>query len=123
MIVVATDAPITSRYLERLAGRAILGISQTGSYMANGSGDFVIAFSTHPTLRIPHTGIQRLVGSEELTNEATSPLFQAAKEAAEEAVYNSLLQASTMAGYRGRKAEALPIDRLKELLRKYGRTS
>jgi D-aminopeptidase len=123
MIVVATDAPITSRNLERLATRAILGISQTGSYIANGSGDYVIAFSTHPTLRIPHAGTQRLVGAAELTNEAVSPLFQAVKEAAEEAVYNSLLQSTTMEGYRGRQSEALPIDRLKALLRKYGRNS
>jgi D-aminopeptidase len=122
MIIVATDAPMASRNLGRLAKRAILGISQTGSYIANGSGDFVIAFSVHTTMRIPHSGPQRLVGAPELSNDSISPLFQAAKEATEEAVYNALLQAVSMEGYRGNKAEALPLERLKALLRKYGRS-
>jgi D-aminopeptidase len=122
MIVVATDAPITARNLGRLAKRAVLGISQTGSYIANGSGDFVIAFSVCPALRITHSGSTRLTGAPELSNEALSPMFQAVKEATEEAVYNSLFQAVSMEGYRGMKVEALPLDRLKLLLRKYGRS-
>lgn len=119
MIVVATDAPLTSRNLGRLAKRAVLGLAKTGSAISNGSGDFVIAFSTDPSLRIPHAGRQRLVGGPELSNDAVSPLFQAVKEATEEAVYNSLLQATTMEGYGGIEVEALPIDRLKVLLEKY----
>jgi D-aminopeptidase len=121
MIIVATDAPMTARNLGRLAKRAMLGISQTGSYIANGSGDFVIAFSVNPALRIPYAGSHRLIGAPELSNEAVSPMFQAVKEATEEAVYNSLLQAVSMEGYRGTKVEAIPLERLKTLLRKYGR--
>ena len=122
MIIVATDAPMTSRNLGRLAKRAILGISQTGSFISNGSGDFVVAFSVHKTMRILHSGAPRLVGAPELSNDSLSPLFQATKEATEEAVYNALLQAVSMEGYRGHKAEALPLERLKALLRKYGRS-
>jgi D-aminopeptidase len=106
MIVVATDAPITSRNLERLGARAIVGLARTGSSMSNGSGDFVIAFSTVRGK------------TDELTNDQMSPLFQAVAEATEEAIYNSLLKARTVKGARG-TAEALPIDKVKEILRKY----
>jgi D-aminopeptidase len=106
MIVVATDAPIMSRNLERLGARAIVGLARTGSSMSNGSGDFVIAFSTARGK------------AEELTNEQMSPLFQAVAEATEEAIYNSLLKATMVKGARG-IAEALPIDKVKEILRKY----
>jgi D-aminopeptidase len=115
MIVLATNAPLSSRNLERLARRAVLGLARTGSYMANGSGDFVIAFST--VNLVPHQAARPVRAVEELENDAMSPLFLAAVESVEEAVYNSLTRATTIVGYRGAKAEALPIDRLRELLR------
>ncbi|HEY6146929.1 MAG TPA: P1 family peptidase [Thermoanaerobaculia bacterium] len=114
MIVLATDAPLSSRNLERLARRAVLGLARTGSYMSNGSGDFVIAFST--ANQVPHSPPRPLRATEELENEAVSPLFLAAVESVEEAVYNSLTRATTVTGHRGAKAEALPIDRLKTAL-------
>ncbi|HYK42684.1 MAG TPA: P1 family peptidase [Thermoanaerobaculia bacterium] len=114
MIVLATDAPLSSRNLERLARRAVLGLARTGSYMSNGSGDFVIVFST--ANQVPHTPARPVRAREELENDAVSPLFLAAVEAVEEAVYNSLTRATTVTGYRGAKAEALPIERLKSLL-------
>ncbi|MGE5715060.1 MAG: P1 family peptidase [Acidobacteriota bacterium] len=114
MIVLATDAPLSPRNLERLARRAVLGLARTGSYMANGSGDFVIAFSTANL--VPQAPARPVRAVEELENDAMSPLFLAAVESVEEAVYNSLARAATVAGYRGAKAEALPIDRLKALL-------
>ena len=114
MIVLATDAPLSSRTLERLARRAVLGLARTGSYMSNGSGDFVIAFST--ANQVPHTPLRPVRTTEELENDAVSPLFLAAVESVEEAVYNSLTRATTVTGHRGAKADALPIDRLKTLL-------
>lgn len=114
MIVLATDAPLSSRNLERLARRAVLGLARTGSYLANGSGDFVIAFSTAGP--IPHAAPGRTLRAEELTNEAMSPLFLAAVEAVEEAVCNSLLKATTVTGFGGHTAVAIPIDRLREIL-------
>ena len=114
MIVLATDAPLSARNLERLARRAVLGLARTGSYMANGSGDFVIAFST--ANQVPHTPPHPVRKTEELENDAVSPLFLAAVESVEEAVYNSLTRATTVTGHRAAKAEALPIERLKTLL-------
>jgi D-aminopeptidase len=114
MIVLATDAPLSSRNLERLARRAVLGLARTGSYMANGSGDFVIAFSTANL--VPHAPPRPVRAAEELENDAVSPLFLAAVESVEEAVYNSLTRATTVTGYRGARVEALPIERLKPLL-------
>jgi len=124
MIVVATDAPVDARNLKRLAARAMLGIGRTGSAGSNGSGDFVIAFSTAPELRIlfpkgstdPAPKPQPAVA---LSNEAMSPLFLAVIEATEEAVYNSLFRAKTITG-RGNTVEALPIEKTVEILRKYG---
>jgi D-aminopeptidase len=119
MIVVATDAPLESRDLRRLAARAVFGLARTGSSYSNGSGDYAIAFSTSPECRThhgeaaPHT--RRL-----LPAEAASPLFEAVLEATEEAVYNSLLRATTVSA-GGRTLEALPIPRLREVLKKYGR--
>jgi D-aminopeptidase len=115
MIVLATDAPLSSRNLERLARRAVLGLARTGSFMSNGSGDFVIAFSTKN--RVPHETKARTLAVEELSNDAVSPLFLAAVEAVEEAVYNSLLRAADLTGHQGHTGEALPVDRLRELLR------
>jgi D-aminopeptidase len=113
MIVVATDAPLSPRNLERLARRAILGLARTGSYLGNGSGDFVIAFSTRNP--VPHETRDALA-VEELPNDAASPLFLATVEAVEEAIYNSLLKATAVLGYQNRAGEALPLDRLRALL-------
>ncbi|MBW8878012.1 MAG: P1 family peptidase [Acidobacteria bacterium] len=115
MIVLATDAPLSSRNLERLAQRAILGLARTGSFLSNGSGDFVIAFSTRNLVPFEPKPLTRTV--EEVHNDAMSPLFLAAVEAVEEAVYNSLLRAADITGAEGHKSEALPIDKLRELLR------
>ena len=123
IIIVATDAPIDFRNLQRLAARSIMGLARTGSAASNGSGDYVIAFSTAAEVRIkqPAKGADLYQPREVklLSNDALSPLFMAAIEATEEAIYNSLLRASTLTG-QGRTVEALPIDRLKEILTKYG---
>ena len=118
MIVLATDAPLSPRNLERLARRAVLGLARTGGFMSNGSGDFVIAFSTRNRTD-PEAGPVRSI--DDLANGAKSPLFLATVEAVEEAVYNSLLAAETMVGRDGHRQEALPIDRLVQVLRRYGR--
>jgi D-aminopeptidase len=114
MIVLATDAPLSARNLERLARRAVLGLARTGSFVSNGSGDFVIAFST--ANRVPHDPPREPRQIEDLPNEAVSPLFLAAVETVEEAVYNSLTAAVTVTGRDGHTVEALPIDRLREIL-------
>lgn len=114
MIVLATDAPLSSRNLERLARRAVLGLGRVGSFMSNGSGDFVIAFSTKNL--VPHESKERSRAVEELENDAVSPLFLATVEAVEEAVYNSLLRATTVTGREGHAGEAIPIDRLRKAL-------
>lgn len=114
MIVVATDAPLSSRNLERLARRGVLGLARTGSFMSNGSGDFVIAFSTRN--RIPHEPKERTRTVEDLHNDAISPLFLAVVEAVEEAVYNSLLRATDVSGQAGNRGEAIPIAPLRGLL-------
>lgn len=116
MLVVATDAPLDARDLRRLAARAVFGLARTGSAYSNGSGDFAIAFSTSPDMRSRFnetTARTRQV----LPADATSPLFEAALEATEEAVYNSLFQATTVRSANG-IAEAIPIDKVRELLRK-----
>lgn len=117
MIVVATDAPLSSRNLERLAARTMVGLARTGSNMSNGSGDYAIAFSTAPECR-RRTGesLHKLV---ELPNASTTPLFQAVAEATEEAIYNSLFRATTVKGHRG-TVEALPLEPALELLKKAG---
>lgn len=106
MIVLATDAPLSPHNLNRLAKRAFLGMAATGSPSTNGSGDYVIAFSTNR-------------GSEVLPNSRLSPLFQAAKEATEEAIYNSLFMASGVLGRDGHVVDAIPFRRVLEILRKY----
>lgn len=117
MIVVATDAPLDARDLKRLAARAVFGLARTGSSFSNGSGDFAIAFSTHPALRTAF-GASAPVIRTVLPTDGVSPLFQAVLEATEEAVYNSLLRATTTTG-SGITVEALPIDRVRAILRKY----
>jgi D-aminopeptidase len=119
MVVVATDAPVDARNLKRLAARAMLGLGRAGSASTNGSGDYVIAFSTAPELRIRADDKAPLRHVDLLSNDAMSPLFLAVIEATEEAVYNSLLRATTVTG-RGHTIEALPIDKTVEILRKYG---
>jgi D-aminopeptidase len=122
MIVIATDAPLSDRNLERLASRAMMGLGRTGSFAGNGSGDYIIAFSTAE-------GVRRGTGGgggapphavAELPNAATSGLFQSVVEATEEAVINSLLRATTVTGRGGSTAEALPIEATLEVLRRYG---
>ncbi len=119
MIVVATDAPLDARDLGRLAARAVFGLARTGSSFSNGSGEFAIAFTTSPELRAKFGETAPRTRSI-LPAEATSPLFEAALEATEEAVYNSLLKATTVKG-KSATAEAIPVDRVKEILKKYGR--
>jgi D-aminopeptidase len=119
MIVVATDAPLADRNLERLAGRAVFGLGRTGSSYSNGSGDYAIAFSTAPGVRVRH-GDRQPRDHTLLPNDATSPLFQAALEATEEAVYNALFMATTTTG-NGTTIEAIPLDEVRRLLREYGR--
>lgn len=118
MIVVATDAPLDARLLERLASRAAAGLARTGSNFSNGSGDYVIAFSTAEAVR--RRGGEAAHGAQVLSNDAASPLFQAVAEATEEAIYNSLFRAETVRGQGGTVVEALPIPETLEILRKYG---
>jgi D-aminopeptidase len=114
MIVLATDAPLSPRNLERMAKRAAMGLARTGSYMSNGSGDFVIAFSTSNP--VSHTSESGLRNDEILGNDFTSPLFLATVEAVEEAVLNSIFKATTVTGFEGRTREALPIDLLEQMI-------
>ena len=116
IIVIATDAPLDHRQLRRLASRAMSGLARTGSSMTNGSGDYAIAFSTQN--RIKASDAKRNISV--LGNDAMSPLFQAVIEATEEAILNSLFKATTVTG-NGRTVEALPLEQVKEILRKYGR--
>jgi D-aminopeptidase len=119
VIVIATDAPADARNLKRMAARAMLGLGRTGSSGSNGSGDYAIAFSTAPELRIRIDDKSPIRQVELLTNDAMSPLFLAVIEATEEAIYNSLLRATTVTG-NGHTVEALPMDKTEEILRKYG---
>lgn len=127
IIVIATDAPLDSRNLNRLAARAMMGLARTGAAGSNGSGDYAIAFSTSLDVRIRtrnqdgqnERNTPRNVKT--LANDAVSPLFLAVIEATEEAIYNSLFKANTTSG-RGKTVEALPLDRTLEILRKHGLT-
>jgi len=119
MIIVATDAPLDSRNLKRLAARAMLGLARTGGYASNGSGDYVIAFSTAKENRIAHQPGSRVQNQFTLVNDETSPLFLAVVEATEEAIINSLLMATTTRGFAGHVVEALPIERTLQILKKY----
>ncbi|ANO53233.1 aminopeptidase [Woeseia oceani] len=118
MMVVATDAPLTARALDRVAKRAMMGLARTGSFASNGSGDYVIAFSTNPDVRRPREGMEPFVAPS-LTNEAMSPLFAATVEATEEAIYNAIFKATTVESSRG-KREAIPLDDLMRVLKKHG---
>ena len=118
MIVVATDAPLRARSLERLAKRAMLGLARTGGIAASGSGDYAIAFSTAAELRLHSPSESGSDVGRELPGDELSPLFLAVIEATEEAILNALFQAETMTGAGGRTVEALPVDRLLPLLRR-----
>jgi D-aminopeptidase len=119
MIVIATDAPVDARNLKRMAARAMLGLGRTGAAGSNGSGDYAIAFSTAEQVRIRSGDTASVRQTELLSNNAMSPLFLAVIEATEEAIYNSLFEATTITG-RGHTVEALPIERTAEILRKCG---
>ena len=116
MLVIATDAPLDARDLRRLAARAVFGLGRTGSSYSNGSGDFAIAFSTAATMRSTFGETQARAHTS-LPTDAVSPLFEAVLEATEEAVYNSLFQATSVTSTSG-SAEAIPIDKVRELLKK-----
>jgi D-aminopeptidase len=118
MVVVATDAPVDARNLKRMAARAMLGLGRTGAAGSNGSGDYVIAFSTAQQVRIHSNDKPSTWHIDLLPNDAMSPLFLAVIEATEEAVYNSLLRATTMTG-RGHTVDALPIEETTEILKRH----
>lgn len=118
MIIVATDAPLDSRNLERLSKRAFMGLAKTGGIASNGSGDYVISFSTAEGVRVPYRVETPLLSQEVVHNDRLSPIFMAAIEATEEAIINSLFMAKTMTGYKGHKIEALPVKDLLPLLKK-----
>ncbi len=123
MIVVATDAPLDARNLKRLARRAVLGLGKTGGICANGSGDYVIAFSTDPGLRVPFQSDAPLQEVKRLRDDRVTPLFLAVIEATEEAILNSLFAATTTVGRDGHKSEAIPIDEVLRIMKKYNRIS
>lgn len=116
VMVIATDAPLSDRNLERLAARAIMGLARTGSSASNGSGDYALAFSTSEKVRRAANATR--LTTEELANEQMSGLFEAAVEATEEAIYNSLFEATTTTG-NGHTVPAIPLDRVREVLAKY----
>jgi D-aminopeptidase len=115
MIVLATDAPLSDRNLTRLARRALAGLARTGAAMSDGSGDYAIAFSTHPEVRRTASRRKQVSLYLEMPNTQISPLFEATIEATEEAIYNSLCMAETVSGYRG-TIEALPLEQVKKLI-------
>jgi D-aminopeptidase len=118
MIVVATDAPLDARELKRVAARTLLGLARTGSSASNGSGDYAIAFSSAPAVRIHAEDPAITRRTEVVATPAMSPLFEAAIEATEEAVYNSMLKATTTTG-NGHTIEALPIERTVQILKEH----
>lgn len=121
MMVVMTDAPLNTRNLKRLAKRALLGLGRTGGILSNGSGDYVIAASTAKHLRVPYKSSSPLREIKVLGNSAMSPLFLAVIEATEEAILNSLFTATPVKGKDDYKAEAIPIKKVLEILKKYNR--
>ncbi|MBT1697941.1 P1 family peptidase [Fulvivirgaceae bacterium PWU4] len=120
MMVVATDAPVDARNLERMAKRAVMGLAKTGGIASNGSGDYVITFSTNTGVRIPHNTEEKTQTVSLLRNDEMSPLFMAVIEATEEAIINSLFMASTMEGREGHVIKALPVDETLKILQKHG---
>jgi D-aminopeptidase len=124
MIIIATDAPLSARNLERLAKRSYIAFGNVGAFSSNGSGDYSIAFSTHQNSRIPHNNTNRkLVETQDIHNDDLSPLFMAVWEATEEAILNSMFAAETTTGINNRTVKALPIDKTIEILKKYNALS
>lgn len=121
MIVVITDAPVGAMSLKRIAKRAILGLARTGGIASNGSGDYVIALSTAPELRIPYSSSSKYYETKILRDDYLSPLFLAAIEATEEAIINSLFAARTVTGRDGHKTVSIPVSEVIELMKKYNR--
>jgi D-aminopeptidase len=119
IVVVATDAPVLPHQLERLAKRAAMGLARTGSTARQSSGDFMLAFSTGTV--VPHQPEALTMPVNALNNDAINPLFQATIEATEEAIGNALTMATTTVGRDGNTAYALPLDRLKAVMKKYNR--
>lgn len=119
MVVIATDAPLDSRKLERLAARAMLAIGKTGSVSSTTSGDYIIAFSTAPEMRI-YEG-NKFSGGATFSHKKLNPMFKAVVEATEEAIINALFAAQTMTGYRGKTLHALPEDETIKILKEYNR--
>ena len=119
MMVVATNAPLNSRQLKRLAKRAVYGLVRTGGISTHGSGDYVIAFSTYPKNRVPYHSPNPLRTMTILDDASLSPLFEAVIEAIEEAIYHSLFAARTTKGYQGHEIPALPLDKVESILRKH----
>lgn len=122
MIIVATDAPVDERNLKRMAQRAMMGLAKTGGIASNGSGDYVIAFSTYEKNRVKHN--EKSLNLEErslLRNDDMSPLFLATIEATEEAIINSLFAAKTMTGKEGRTVQALPLDEVIQMMKNHNR--
>jgi D-aminopeptidase len=119
MIVVATDAPVDARNLERMAKRAMMGLAKTGGIASNGSGDYVIAFSSDTALRIPYATSEKTQTVTLLRNDEMSPLFMAVIEATEEAIINSLFKAETTKGKEQHVVEALPLDKVTKILKQH----
>lgn len=122
MMVVATDAPIDARNLERVAKRAFMGLAKAGGIASNGSGDFAIAFSTARENRVPHnTKKLEKLQNVNVANDDMTPIFMATIEATEEAVVNSLFKAKDVKGYNGKVTKALPVDQVLEMLKAEGK--
>jgi len=122
MIIVATNAPLDARNLERVAKRAIMGLAKTGGIASNGSGDYVIAFSTDPKLRVSHNAKKMTLENKTLLrNDDMSPIFLATIEATEEAIINSLFAAETTKGIGGKVVKELPVDKVVKLLEKHNK--
>lgn len=120
MMVVLTDAPLDARLLERVAKRAMLGLAKTGGIASNGSGDYVVAASTATNMRIPYSTTDKTDSGDVLRNDEMSPIFMATIEATEEALINSLFAAKTSTGRNGNKVDALPLEKVLPILKKYG---
>lgn len=123
MIIIATDAPLSSRNLKRLAKRSYIAFGNVGGFSSNGSGDYSLAFSTHPATRVPYNNTKNTIETEDLHNDQLSPLFMAVWEATEEAILNSMFMAEDMKGINGRTVKALPIKETIEILKKYNALS
>ncbi|MBZ0273296.1 P1 family peptidase [bacterium] len=121
VVVIATDAPVLARNLKRLGARANQALGRVGSHFSNGSGDYFIAFSTHPDLRIKHGAT--MTGGSELENAAMNPLFVAAADATEEAILNALFRANEVIGREGHTFPLLPLDEVRGILESTGKLS